>query len=172
MPDDGMRHELVRGELRTTSPTGVEHGGNEGGIYFRFVVHAREQRIGRVVVGEVGFRLSRDPDTVRAADVAFIRRERLPDGRLPRGYFEGPPDLAVEVVSPSDSAFDVEEKVRDWLDGGTRAVWVVYERGPSVTVHLADGTARSFGPDDEVEGGEAFPGFRMKVRDLLAAPEE
>src|SRR5581483_528551 len=72
MPDDGMRHELVRGELRTMSPTGVEHGGNEGGIYFRFVVHAREQRIGRVVVGEVGFRLSRDPDTVRAADVAFI----------------------------------------------------------------------------------------------------
>jgi hypothetical protein len=71
--------------------------------------------IGRIVGGETGFRLSRDPDTVRGADIAFIRAERRPDGRLPRGYFEGAPDLAVELVSPGDTATEFDEKVRDWL---------------------------------------------------------
>lgn len=170
LPDDGMRHELVRGELRTMSPTGGEHGGLQIEIGHKFRVSAGERPIGRVVGGEVGFRLSRDPDVVRAADVAFIRFERLPDGRLPKTYIPSAPDLALEIVSPGDTAEEIETKVQDWLLGGARAVWVVYSLGPRVVVHRPDGTSRTHHADDELDGGDAFPGFRMKVADFLRAP--
>jgi Uma2 family endonuclease len=171
LPDDGMRHELVDGELRSMPPTGWEHGGVELDIAFNLKQALRGRGVGRVAGGEVGFRLRRDPDTVRAADVAFVRAARLPKGRL-AGYFEGAPDLAVEVVSPSDTASDVEEKVRDWLRFGAGAVWVVHPSGPGLMVRLPDGTARHHGPEDEVDGGDAVPGFRMKLADLLRTPEE
>lgn len=170
LPDDGLRHELVRGELRTMSPTGGEHGGIEVRIAVRFALHVSDHPIGEIVGGETGFRLRRNPDTVRGADVAFIRHERLPDGRLPRGYIEGPPDLVVEVVSPGDAAAEVEEKVREWLEGGSKAVWVVYSAGPRIAVHLPDGTSRTCGPNDEIDAGDAFPGFRMNVAELLRLP--
>jgi Uma2 family endonuclease len=171
LPTDGMRHELVEGELRAMPPTGWEHGGVELDIGFNLKQALRGRGLGRVAGGEVGFRLGRDPDTVRAADVAFVRAERLPKERQV-GYFEGAPDLAVEVVSPGDTASDVEEKVREWLRFGTQAVWVVYPSAPSLMVHLPDGSARHHGPDDEVDGGQAVPGFRMKLADLLRSPEE
>ncbi|HEY3108758.1 MAG TPA: Uma2 family endonuclease [Chloroflexota bacterium] len=170
LPADGMRHELVRGELRTMAPTGADHGGLEVELAYRLRRALDERPIGRVVVGETGFRLSRDPDTVLGADIAFIRAERLADGRLPRGYFEGAPDLAVEIVSPGDMAAEVDEKVRDWLGAGARAVWVVYPVGPSLVLYRPDGTARRHGLEDEIDGGDAFPGFRARVADLLRAP--
>ncbi|HEY3079650.1 MAG TPA: Uma2 family endonuclease [Chloroflexota bacterium] len=170
LPAEGMRHELVRGELRAMPPTGAEHGGLEFDLGYCLRRALEENPIGRIVGGETGFRLSRDPDTVRGADVAFIRAERLPGGRLPPGYFDGAPDLAVEIVSPGDTAAEVDEKVRDWLGAGARAVWVVYPVGPSLVVHRPDGTARRHGVEDEVDGGEAFPGLRARVADLLRAP--
>jgi Uma2 family endonuclease len=170
MPDDGMRHELVEGELRTMPPTGLEHGGYEVGISYRLGRWLDEHPVGELAVGEVGFRLGRDPDTVLAADVAFIRAERLPAGRLPKAYFEGAPDLAVEIVSPGDTASEVEEKVRAWLAGGAGAVWVVYPSAPSLTVFRSNGGARHHGPEDEVEGGEVLPGFGMRLADLLRRP--
>jgi Uma2 family endonuclease len=171
LPADGLRHELVEGELRTMPPTGWDHGGVETDVAYNLKHALRGRGLGRVAGGEVGFRLRRDPDTVRGADIAFVRAERLPAGRL-AGYFEGAPDLAVEVVSPGDTAGDVEEKVREWLRFGARAVWVVYPAGPSLMVHRPDGTARHHGPEDEVDGGDAVPGFQMKLADLLRTPEE
>ena len=170
LPNDGKRHELVEGELRTMAPTGAEHSGLEGIIAYHFWRTLATQPLGQVAVGEGGFRLSRDPDTVRAADVAFIRAERVPPTGLPTGYFEGAPDLAVEIVSPGDTAAEVDEKVREWLRAGTRAVWVLYPAGPSLVIHRADGTALRLAPVDEVDGGEAFPGFRMRLAELIRAP--
>jgi Uma2 family endonuclease len=170
LPNDHMRHELVRGELRTMPPTGLEHGGFEYGLAYRLGRWIEDNPIGQVFTGEVGFRLSRDPDTVRGADVAFIRAERLPGDEMPKAFFVGAPDLAVEIVSPGDTAAEVEEKVRDWLDGGAGAVWVVYPAGPRLMAHLAGGTARHHGPDDEVDGGDVLPGFRMRVLDLVRRP--
>jgi Uma2 family endonuclease len=170
LPNDHMRHELVRGELRTMPPPGLEHGGFENGVGYRLSRWIDENPIGEVTVGEVGFRLGRDPDTVRGADVAFIRAERLPGGELPKAFFVGAPDLAVEIVSPGDTAAEVEEKVRDWLDGGAGAVWVVYPAGPRLMAHLAGGAARHYGPLDEVDGGDVLPGFRMRVVDLVRRP--
>ncbi|HEY3080225.1 MAG TPA: Uma2 family endonuclease [Chloroflexota bacterium] len=169
MPNDGMRHELVEGELRTMPPTGWEHGRYEVGISYRLSRWLDDNPIGELGGGEVGCRLGRDPDTVRAADVAFVRAERLPGGRL-TGYFEGAPDLAVEIVSPGDTASEVEEKVRTWLAAGVGAVWVVYPSAPSLTVFRPDGSARHHGPDDDLDGGDVLPGFRMRLADLLRRP--
>jgi Uma2 family endonuclease len=171
LPDDGMRHELVEGEMRTMPPTGAEHGGYETDVSYNLKHALRGRGVGRVAGGEVGFRLRRSPDTVRGADVAFVRAERLPGGVLPKGYFEGAPDLAVEIVSPGDTATEVEEKVRDWLRHGAGAVWVIYPSGPGLVAHRPDGSARHHGLEDEVDGGEAVPGFRMRLADLLRSPE-
>jgi Uma2 family endonuclease len=171
LPHDGMRRELVEGELRTMAPTGFEHGGYETDVAFNLKMALRGRGLGRVVGGEVGFRLRRDPDTVRGADVAFVRAERVPSAELAKRYFEGAPDLAIEIVSPGDTASEVEEKVRDWLRFGAGAVWVIYPSGPSLVAHLPDGSARHHRPDDEVDGGEAVPGFRMRLADLLRSPE-
>jgi Uma2 family endonuclease len=169
LPDDGMRHELIDGELTTMAPTGFEHGGCELAIGGHLWLFVGRQATGRVVVGEVGFRLRRDPDRVRAPDVAFVRAERIPSEPVP-GYFEGAPDLAVEVISPGDTASEVDEKVAHWLEGGGRAVWVVHPSRPRLTMHFADGTARTCGRDDEVDGGDVLPGFRMRLADLLRPP--
>jgi Uma2 family endonuclease len=170
LPDDGTRYELVDGELRTMSPAGLEHGGYEHALGYRLGQWLEEHPIGELAVGEVGFRLRRDPDTVRAADVAFVRSERLAGGLLPKGYFEGAPDLAVEIVSPGDTASEVEEKVRAWLDGGAGAVWVVYPSAPSLTAFRSDGSAHHHGPQDAVDGGDVLPGFGMRLADLLRRP--
>src|SRR5438094_4372444 len=103
MPEDGCRHELRAGELITMSPPGGQHGQFNNRLNIPLGAHVLAGRLG-VVVTEVGFRLSRDPDTVRAPDIAVVRRERIPPGGVPVGYWEGAPDLAVEVISPSESA--------------------------------------------------------------------
>src|SRR5688572_21746086 len=101
LPDDGMRHELVRGELRTMPPTGSEHGDEESVFDGSIGPYVRARKLGRVFVGETGFVLETDPDTVRAPDIAFVTRERLAESGVPRGYYRGAPDLAVEVISPN-----------------------------------------------------------------------
>jgi Uma2 family endonuclease len=170
LPDDGRRYELVEGELRAMSPTGLEHGGYEHALGYRLGQWLEAHPLGELAVGEVGFRLRREPDTVRAADVAFVRAERLAGGPLPKGYFEGAPDLAVEIVSPGDTASEVEEKVRAWIDGGARAVWVVYPSAPSLTVFRADGSAHHHGRQDVIDGGEVLPGLSIRLADLLRRP--
>jgi len=170
LPDDGMRHELIDGVLTTMVPPGAEHGGLESTVSGHLFVHLTRRPTGRLVTGETGFRLRRDPDLVRGADVAFIRAERVPPAGLPAGYFDGAPDLAIEVVSPGDSASEVDEKVHQWLDGGASAVWVIYPTGPRLRAHQPDRTSRTYCADDEVDGGDLLPGFRMRLADLLRPP--
>lgn len=167
MPDDGRRRELIDGEVRTMAPAGDEHGDIEAVISGHLFVHLRAHPIGRLKTGETGFRLRRDPDRVRAPDVAVVLYARRPRETIGAGYLEGAPDLAVEVVSPWDTAGDVAEKVEDWLRGGARLVWVVYPHGPRLSAHRPDGSAQMIGPEDEVDGGEVLPEFRMRLRDLL-----
>jgi Uma2 family endonuclease len=168
LPDDGMRHELVKGEIRTMAPAGGEHGDIGGTVHGNVFIVVRAGRMGRVFNSDTGFLLGRDPDTVRAPDVAFIRADRIPPEGIPKkGYIPIAPDLVVEVVSPGDTAAEVQETVEEWLGFGARAVWVVYPSGPRLQLNLPDGSARTLGPDDDIDGGEALPGFRMRLRDLL-----
>jgi Uma2 family endonuclease len=166
MSDDGLRRELIDGEVRTMAPASGGHGLDVGVIHGHIFVFLLAHPIGAVLAAETGFRLRRDPDRVRAPDVAVVLYANRPRETIGPGYLESAPDLAVEVVSPNDTADEVAEKVADWLAAGTSMLWVVY-RGPRVEVHRADGRVQRLGADDQVDGADVLPGFRMRVRDLL-----
>lgn len=148
LPDDGMRHELVRGELRTRTLAGSEHGMVGMNLAGFVAPHVREGRLGVVFTAETGFRIATDPDTVRAPDLAFVARERVPDAGIPQGFWPGPPDLVAEVVSPSDRYEEVQEKVFDWIRAGTRLVWVLNPRTRTVAVHAASANVPMLGERD------------------------
>jgi Uma2 family endonuclease len=126
----------------------------------------RENKLGRVLAAETGFKLFTNPDTVRAPDVAFVRHERIPDP-LPRGFAPFAPDLAVEVLSPDDRPGEVLAKVADWLKAGTRLVWVVDPDRRLARVYRADGTESEMSETGALKGEEVLPGFECALLDVL-----
>ena len=167
LPSDGMRHELVRGELRTMPPGGLEHGDESSELDGSLGVYVRAHKLGRVYTNEPGFILTTNPDTVRAPDVAFLARERVPDAVSRRRYYRGAPDLAVEVISPNDRYTEVAEKIAEWLNHGTRLVFVVDPRRQTVDVHRPGQPTRTLGLDDTLDGEDVVPGWSMPVRELF-----
>jgi Uma2 family endonuclease len=168
MPDDGYRYELIAGELRKTSPAGWKHGWVAGRLHGWLGRHVEEHNLGAVFEGETGFLLASDPDTVRAPDVAFIRRERLPAEEPAEAFWPGAPDLAVEVVSPGDTVHEVDDKVRAWLDAGTRMVWVINPKWRSVTVYRSADHVKILTENDQLSGEDVVEGFRCVVGKLFA----
>jgi Uma2 family endonuclease len=169
LPDDGFRYELVRGEVRRMPPAGSEHGAvaiNVAVVIDQFV---RAHSLGVVFGAETGFKIASDPDTVRAPDLAFVRRERIPEGGIPKEFWPGAPDLAVEVISPSDTYAEVEEKVNDWLDAGTRLVLVLNPRSRTATVHTSRMNVMRLTEADLLTGGEVLPGFTCRVAELCTS---
>ena len=164
----GKRTELVGGGLVVMAPAGGRHGQVAHTLALFIGVHVRNRSLGRVFAAETGFVLRRDPDTVRAPDVAFVARGRLGVEETPAGFLELAPDLAVEVVSPGDSTAAIRDKVRDWLDAGTRLVWVVRPRTRSVDVHRPGRPAETLRDGDVLEGGSVLGDFAVPVRDLFA----
>jgi Uma2 family endonuclease len=167
MPND-RRRELIKGELRTMAPAGFEHGAVITNLAFLLAGHVKAKNLGLVLGAETGFVLSRNPDTVRGADIAFVSIARVPAGARPPGYFPGAPDLAVEVVSPGDTLSEVEDKVDDYLSAGTRLVWVVNPRRKTVTVHRPQAPPRLLGEADTLTGEDVVPDFRCGVAEIFA----
>lgn len=167
MPDDGFRYELVGGELRKMSPPGEEHGIVAMAIGASLYSHVKDNGLGRVYAAETGFRLSSDPDTVRAADVAFVRQERLDERAPGTGYRPGAPDLAVEVVSHSDRYSEVEEKVFQWLDAGAAMVLVVNPKKRTITTYRSRHDIHVLTENDMVDGVDIVPGWTLPVSDLF-----
>lgn len=167
MPDDGFRYELVRGELRRTPLAGAEHGMICVNVIVTLAGHIKLHDLGRGFGTGMGFKLASDPDTVRAPDVAFVRKERIHESGITETFWPGAPDLAVEVLGPDETYSEVEEKIEDWLGSGARAVWIVNpeRRGVSVYRSMTDVTRLSEG--DELDGGEVVPGFRCKVSEIF-----
>jgi len=163
LPADGMRHELVEGELRTMPPSGGEHGITVVNITTPLANHVKSHRLGVVCGAETGFYLRRDPDTVRAPDTAFIRAERVAREGVPKSFWKGGPDLAVEVMSPDDRVMEVEDKVQEWLAGGALLVWVINPRRKTVTVHRPGANPVVLSQKDTLEGGDVVPGFQCPV---------
>jgi Uma2 family endonuclease len=166
LPDDGMRHELVEGELRTMTRAGFEHGRAAARILARLLEHVEERDLGAVLAAETGFVVHRDPDTVRAPDVAFVATERLPPAAT-GGFAELAPDLVVEVVSPSDRASEVASKAAMWLDAGVRLVWVVDPQARQATVHHPGGRDRVLRNDGVLDGEDVLPGFRLPLMSIF-----
>jgi Uma2 family endonuclease len=167
LPDDGLRHELIFGELRTMAPSGGEHGSVTSNIHGSLFLHLRSKRLGRLFAAETGFLLARDPDLVRAPDVAFVRRERAQAVGRVRGYWPGAPDLAVEVVSPNDRPAEVTEKIRAWLAHGTQMVVAVYPDSRQVFVHRPGRAPEELLETDVLDGQEVVPGWRVAVRNFF-----
>jgi len=166
MPEIECRYELVKGELRNLPFNGAEHGAISARVGAKLGKHILDNRLGDVV-GSAGFQIASDPDTVRAPDMAFIKRERIREGRLPEGYWLGAPDLVVEVISPFDSYAEVEERVIDWLTAGTRMVIVMNPSTRTVMVHTSPTEATRLTEADVLTCGDILPGFACPVSELF-----
>ena len=167
MPDDGFRRELVDGEVRVTPPPGEEHGVVAARILVKLGSHVFANDLGIVHAAETGFRISENPDTVLAPDAAYVSRERVERTAIAKGYRAGAPDLAVEVVSPSDSFADVEAKVTRWLAAGCRMVIVVNPARRAATVYRSRDDITLLTEGDVLDGGDVVPGWTLPLRDLF-----
>jgi Uma2 family endonuclease len=167
LPDeDRYRIELVRGMLVREPRPGGEHGVVSSELFSRLDRHVRAAGLGRVLM-ETGFRLPGSPATVRGPDVAFLARERLP-AQAPRSFWDVAPDLAVEVISPTDRWTRVQDKAFDYLDAGTREVWVVDPRARRVTVYRSRTESLVLGVESTLTGGAVLPGFELSLTELFA----
>jgi Uma2 family endonuclease len=167
LPSGRFRYELIKGELITMSPSGSEHGAVIVNLTVLLGQYIKANKLGIAFGAESGYRLESNPDTVRAPDFSFIVKERIPASGVPKSYWEGAPDLAVEVLSPDDSPRKVEQKTAEWLAGGTREVWNVSPKRRTVTVHCSQTDVRVLTEDDELDGGALLPGFRCKVSEIF-----
>lgn len=168
LPTTGRRMELVKGKVYEMPPPGARHGNVAMQIGMLLNAYARANQLGRGFAAETGFILRRDPDTVRAPDASFVARNRLPEGELPEGYLEVPPDLAVEVLSPGDARREVREKVEDWLGAGTRLVWVINPATRSATVYRSVDDFQELSEEESLDGGDVLPGFACQLGELFS----
>lgn len=167
MPDDGMRYELVRGELRKMPPAGHPHSRMGVRIATRLDMFTTDRGLGYVYGADGGFILESDPDHVRAPSVAFIRQGRVEAAADVDGYFPGPPDVAIEIISSSELYMDVDERVADYLASGTLAVVVVNPLRRTVRVHRPPSDAVELTEGDTLEIDDVVPGWRMPVGEIF-----
>jgi Uma2 family endonuclease len=165
LPDKQV--ELVRGVLVVREPAGFRHGAVSATLTKLLAQHVDSDRLGLVLAAETGFKLAADPDTVRAPDVAFVSRERLPDP-MDLGYPALAPDLAVEVLSPGDRPGETLGKVGDWLTAGSRLVWVVDPARREVRVYRQDGSETLLTESDVLNGEDVVPGFECRLSAILS----
>ncbi|MCY4071357.1 MAG: Uma2 family endonuclease [Chloroflexi bacterium] len=160
--------ELVEGVIVDMSRPGWEHGEILMLLASRIYSHVRENELGRVAVGDTGFVLERredGKDTVRGLDLAFINKVKAPE-HVSSGWTTVAPDLAVEVISPSNEAADIQLKVLQLLNAGTSLVWVVYPQTKTVAAYAASG-AKTLHENDILSGGDVLPGFEIRVGDIF-----
>lgn len=169
LPHPDLPHELVRGVLRRVMPASGAHGLVVGEVTLNLGQHVRARGLGRVFTEATGFILARDPDTVLCPDVAFVTSERLAAALLGRPFPELAPDLAVEVLSPSDRTATVQAKVREYLAAGVCAIWVLDPATRTVRVHQPGGLELLLSEHDALDGGDVVPGFHCLVAALFAS---
>jgi Uma2 family endonuclease len=163
----GKRYELVHGELKTMSPAGFKHGRIAMKIGARLQTHASSRGLGSVAAAETGYRLRNNPDTVRAPDVSFVSKARLDKIGEVTAFFPGAPDLAVEVVSPDDTATEVKIKVSEYFEAGGKLVWIIYPDTREVVVFRSARESTVLSSQDTLDGGEVIPGFTCRVAELF-----
>ena len=165
---DAFVGELVDGVLVPLSPTAGSHGSIATRLTIVLGSFVLEHGLGEVFDSSTGFLLRRNPDLVRSPDVAFVQASRLPGGVPLRGYVPLAPDLAVEILSPSNTAAEMARKLADYFGHGTRIVWLVDPDAREVTVHAASAIPRQLGDADTLDGGDVLPGCSTPVAALFA----
>ena len=165
---DCDRFELLDGRLAART-MGAQSSLAAANVVRLLGNHAEAQKLGKVLGADGAFQLFPDhPNRVRIPDASFVRQDRLPDGEVPEGHFRFPPDLAIEAVSPTDVAIEVDEKIEEYLRAGVPLVWVLFPRTRVVMVYRADGTVSRLRGDNELSGETVVAGFRCRVADLLS----
>lgn len=165
LPNDGFKYEVLDGTLHM-GPGTANHGWVCSRILSLLLVHAEASELGQVVDSSTGFRLS--PDTLISPDVAFISKSRLAEILVsPDKFFQGAPDLAVEVLSPSDRVKQIQAKVEKYIAHGTRVIWVVDCKKQEVTVHTPGSIRKVTGLNAILTGGDVMPKFRCRLSQIL-----
>jgi Uma2 family endonuclease len=164
MPRDGRKYELIEGEL-VVSPAGMKHEEIGVELLLRLRAFLGQHRLGKVFGSSAGFELA--SGNLLSPDVSFVRMERFPDGVVPDTFGRFAPDLAVEVLSPSDSMARVEQKVDLYLENGAQLVWVINPKAARATVYRADGSAAIIRADGALDGEAVLPGFRCALAEIL-----
>lgn len=167
MPEADVRRELIDGIIVEMAPVNVKHGELTIRLGHLLMNHVEKHGGGIVVGGDVGFvlNLDCDPERVRGADVAFISAGRIPEVR--EKFFQGAPDLAIEVLSPSEGSAHLQQKIRDYLEGGARLVWVIASQAKTATVYRADGTVRFLMERDSLDGENVLPGLTIPLAKIF-----
>lgn len=168
LPRDGYKYELFNGEI-TMSPAGFNHGDICITIATALKNFARPRRLGKVCDGQTGFRLAHGSrrKTVLSPDVSFVSRRRVEAMIAPEKFFEGAPDLAVEVLSPGDARPAVEEKIRLYFLNGSRLAWIVDPFSKQIEVRGPEGVVVIKAMGERFDGGEVLPGFKLPVREIF-----
>jgi Uma2 family endonuclease len=166
MPDPrGQTSELVRGKVIQMSPASTIHSILSAFLVRKIGDFVEERQLGVVSTEQGGYLLSENPDTVRAPDVGFIAASRISADM--GTYFRGAPDLVVEIISPNESADDVEAKLQEYLGAGAQMVWNVYMKLRTVRV-VTPGSSIALTVNDTLDGGVVLPGFTLPVADIFA----
>jgi Uma2 family endonuclease len=169
-PRDGQKYERVDGQVRV-SPAGGRHSGITLRLGARLLAHVSARRLGHVFESSIGFRWPGrqpdQPDNVRSPDISFVATGRLPDEREPVGFAALAPDVAVEILSPRDRRGDVLEKVGEYLDAGTRLVWVIDPEQRTAAAYRSLTDVRTIGEMDSLDGEDVVPGFSCVLKDVL-----
>lgn len=163
-----MHGEIVQGVFVPMTAPGTLHGVVTMRLGRYLDTFADDRGLGIVTTAETAFRLVRNPDTVRCPDCAFVRAQRVPVP-IPRGAFEGAPDLAVEVLSPSNTRTEIDRKLAEFLRYGSQQVWIVDPEARTVTTHTAGGLPRFLEGDDVLDGGDLLPGFTVPLAKIFPA---
>jgi len=165
LPRNGERHELNAGELITMPPPKFLHSRIATKV-FRLLLAALEKAESGEAFAEAGYVLSRDPLTIRQPDVSVLSKQRMQSTGEDE-YLEGAPDLAVEIVSPSDSAQDLQLKVDQYLWAGAKQVWILYPKSKRVHVLYAGGATAMLAETQTLTGGDLLLEFTVKTADLF-----
>jgi Uma2 family endonuclease len=160
--NDYESYEYAKGELVPMSTPTMEHGQINSNIHFLLSIHVRQYKLGKLYIAETTFRIG---ESGRKPDVAFVSQERLPENK--RQASPIPPDLAIEVVSPSDKVYDVLEKVMEYLDAGTQMVWVIEPIFKTVTVYRSQNDIKILTINDKLIGEDVIEGFQCAVSEIF-----
>lgn len=163
-------YELLNGELIEMSPSYTDHSRIGLFIGGQLDAFSRRSKLGFATQSDGGYFIGHNPDTVLAPDAAFVRRERIPSGHDFRSFFPGAPDIAVEVVSPSESTGDTAQKVALYTKSGVPLIWIVYPKHRKITVHRFGEPPVTLGESDTITGEDILPGFSMAVAEVFADP--
>lgn len=168
LPDDDLRHELINGELITMPLPMLPHSRIEARLGVPLAQFIWDHDLGEVYFGDGGFQLTWNPDTVVGPDISVVSKERLEQTGDVHGYWQGPPDLAIEIYSPGYRPGKVRDRISRLFRCGTKQVWVADIKRRTITVYRSESDLTTFSGSDYLESQDLFPGFRISLEKIFS----